>query len=75
MKNAQYLKPTLTNPVGNQIGAIRHDPFPGTGQASFTARRWMSGKVIDTGENCLDKICSSFWILDGNVRGFVIQIL
>ncbi len=75
MKDAQYLKPTLANPVGNQIGAIRHDPFPGTGQTSFATRRWKSGKVIDTGENCQDKIRCRFWILDSNVRGFVIQIL
>gem|GEM_PF-6458531 len=74
MKYSEYLKPVLANTIRNQVGMIRHDPFAGTGQASFTARCRKSGEMFDAGENCSDKICCSFWIIGCNVRSFVIQI-
>lgn len=75
MKNSQYLKPTLANPVGNQIGSVRQNPFTSTGQSTFPACRRKARKVIDTGENCLHEICCSFWIFYRNVSGFFIKVL
>lgn len=75
MKNAQNLKPALTNPVGNQIGAIRKCPLSGSGQTSLAPGGGKAGKLIDAVENGLNKLRGRLRIFNRDVGGFVIEIL
>ncbi len=75
MKNAQNLKPALTNAVRNQIGAIRECPFSGSGQTSLAPGGGKAGKLIDAVENGLNKLGGRLRIFNRDVGGFVIEIL
>ena len=56
MEDAQNLKSALTNPVRNQIGAIRECPLSGSGQTSLAPGGRKADKVIDAVENGLNKL-------------------
>jgi hypothetical protein len=75
MEDPKHLQSTLANSIGNQIRPIGQNPFTSPGQATFSACRGKSSKVINAGENGLNEICRRLWVFHRDVRGFVIEIL
>lgn len=75
MKDPKHLQAPLSDSIRNQIRTVWQDPLTRARYAAFPTCRRKVSKVIDAGENGLNEIGCSFWILHRNVRSFVIEVL